>query len=68
MVGRRLITEYSDDNANTVKEGTHSLFRQGCHYSAAIPAMTQDLFGPRVHRFGGYVLAQADDVHAFGLK
>jgi hypothetical protein len=25
--------------ANTVKTRTHSLFRQGCHYYAAIPAM-----------------------------
>ena len=54
--------------ANTVKTRTHSLFRQGCHYYAAIPAMKQALLEPLVRRFGEYVLAQSVYVHAFGLK
>ena len=54
--------------ANTVKTRTHSLFRQGCHYYAAIPAMKQDLFDPLVQRFGEYVLREPVYVHAFGLK
>jgi len=54
--------------ANTVKTRTHSLFRQGCHYYAAIPAMKQELLEPLVQRFGEYVLGQAVYVHAFGLK
>jgi hypothetical protein len=54
--------------ANTVKTRTHSLFRQGCHYYAAIPAMKQALLEPLVQRFGEYVLAHAVYVQAFGLK
>lgn len=54
--------------ANTVKTRTHSLFRQGCHYYASIPAMKQELLEPLVRRFGEYVLAQPIYVHAFGLK
>jgi hypothetical protein len=54
--------------ANTVKKRTHSLFRQGCHYYAAIPAMKQELLDPLVQRFGEYVLGQSVCVHAFGLK
>ena len=33
--------------ANTSKKRTHSLFRQGCHYYASIPAMKQELLDPR---------------------
>lgn len=54
--------------ANTVKTRTHSLFRQGCHYYAAIPAMRQALLEPLVQRFGEYVLAQPVYVQAFALK
>jgi Transposase DDE domain len=54
--------------ANTVKTRTHSLFRQGCHYYAAIPAMKQALLDPLVQRFGEYVLGPSVYVHAFGLK
>ena len=54
--------------ANTVKTRTHSLFRQGCHYYASIPAMKQALLEPLVQRFGEYVLAQPVYVHAFGLN
>ena len=54
--------------ANTVKTRTHSLFRQDCHYYAAIPAMKQELLEPLVQRFGEFVLGQSVYVHAFGLK
>lgn len=54
--------------ANTVKKRTHSLFRQGCHYYAAIPNMKRELLDPLVQRFGEYVLREPVYVHAFGLK
>jgi len=53
--------------ANTVKRRTHSLFRQGCHYYAAIPAMKQEQLEPLVQRFGEYVLQEPVYVHAFSL-
>jgi hypothetical protein len=54
--------------ANTVKTRTHSLFRQGCHYYAAIPAMKQELLDPLVQRFSEYLLREPVYVHAFGLS
>ena len=54
--------------ANTVKTRTHSLFRQGCHYYASIPAMKQNLLAPLVQRFGEYVLRKPVYVHAFSLE
>ena len=54
--------------ANTVKTRTHSLFRQGCHYYASIPAMKQNLLAPLVQRFGEYVLREPVYVHAFSLQ
>ena len=54
--------------ANTVKTRTHSLFRQGCHYYASIPAMKQELLDPLVQRFGEYVLREPGYVHAFSLE
>ena len=54
--------------ANTVKTRTHSLFRQGCHYYASIPAMKPHLLEPLVQRFGEYVLREPVYVHAFSLK
>ena len=54
--------------ANTAKKRTHSLFRQGCQYYAAIPAMKQDRLEALVQRFGEYLLEQPLFVHAFGLK
>ncbi len=54
--------------ANTVKTRTHSLFRQGCQYYAAIPHMKQERLEPLVQRFGEYVLCEPVYVHAFGLK
>jgi hypothetical protein len=54
--------------ANTSKKRTHSLFRQGCHYYASIPAMKPEQLEPLVQRFGEYVLREPVYVHAFGLK
>jgi hypothetical protein len=54
--------------ANTSKKRTHSLFRQGCHYYASIPAMKPEPLEPLVQRFGEYVLREPVYVHAFGLK
>jgi len=54
--------------ANTAKKRTHSLFRQGCHYYAAIPNMKREILDPLVQRFGEYVLREPVYVHAFGLK
>ena len=53
--------------ANTSKKRTHSLFRQGCHYYASIPAMKQEQLEPLMQRFGEYVLREPTYVHAFGL-
>ena len=53
--------------ANTSKKRTHSLFRQGCHYYASIPAMKQAELEPLMQRFGEYVLREPTYVHAFGL-
>jgi hypothetical protein len=54
--------------ANTVKTRTHSLFRQGCHDDASIPAMKQNLLDPLVQRFGEFVLREPVYVHAFSLE
>jgi hypothetical protein len=54
--------------ANTSKKRTHSLFRQGCHYYASIPAMKQEQLEPLVQRFGEYVLREPVYTHAYGLK
>lgn len=54
--------------ANTSKKRTHSLFRQGCHYYASIPAMKQEQLEPLVQRLGEYVLRESVYVHALGLK
>jgi len=54
--------------ANTVKKRTHSLFRQGCHYYAAIPNMNVTLLEPLVQRFGEYILAAPVYVRSFGLE
>jgi len=54
--------------ANTAKKRTHSLFRQGCHYYAAIPNMKREILEPLVQKFGEYVLREPIYVHAFGLK
>jgi hypothetical protein len=54
--------------ANTVKKRTHSLFRQGCHYYAALPTMKPQQLEPLVQRFGEYLLREPVYVLAFGLK
>jgi hypothetical protein len=54
--------------ANTVKTRTHSLFRQGCHYYAAIPTMKPERLRPLVERFAEFILSQAVYVSAFGLS
>jgi hypothetical protein len=53
--------------ANTVKKRTHSLFRQGCYYYGAIPAMRPERLEPLVQRFGEYILKEPVYVQAFGL-
>lgn len=53
--------------ANTVKKRTHSLFRQGCQYYAALATMPPDRANPLLRRFGEYVLREPVYVQAFGL-
>jgi len=54
--------------ANTVKTRTHSLFRQGCHYYAAIPTMPPERLRSLVERFAEYVLRQPVYVRTFELN
>ena len=54
--------------ANTVKKRTHSLFRQGCHYYAAIPTMTREILDPLIQRFGEYLLREPVYVRSFGFQ
>lgn len=53
--------------ANTVKKRTHSLFRQGCMYYAALPMMPSTRANPLLHRFGELVLQEPVYVQAFGV-
>lgn len=53
--------------ANTVKKRTHSLFRQGCMYYAALPMMPGTRANPLLHRFGELVLQEPVYVHAFSV-
>ncbi|MGH7428553.1 MAG: IS4 family transposase [Candidatus Methylomirabilaceae bacterium] len=53
--------------ANTVKKRTHSLFRQGCMYYAALPMMPSTRANPLLHRFGALVLQEPVYVQAFGV-
>jgi hypothetical protein len=53
--------------ANTVKKRTHSLFRQGCHYYAALPNMPPARAHPLLARFGEFLLREPVYVQAFGL-
>jgi hypothetical protein len=53
--------------ANTVKKRTHSLFRQGCAYYAALPMMPPVRALPLLRRFGELVLQEPMYVHAFDL-
>lgn len=52
--------------ANTVKKRTHSLFRQGCMYYAALPMMPVTRANPLLHRFGELILQEPVYVQAFG--
>lgn len=54
--------------ANTVKTRTHSLFRQGCSYYAAIPAMKDDRLALRIQSFAEYLRREPIYVLSFGLK
>jgi hypothetical protein len=54
--------------ANTVKTRTHSLFRQGGYYYAAIPAMPHDRLEPLIQRFAEYILREPVYVLSFDLK
>jgi hypothetical protein len=54
--------------ANTLKTRTHSLFCQGCHYYASIPAMKPEHQEPLVQRFGECVLREPVFVHASRAK
>jgi hypothetical protein len=52
---------------NTVKKRTHSLFRQGCHYYAALPNMPLARATPLLQRFGELILHEPVYAQAFGL-
>jgi hypothetical protein len=53
--------------ANTVRKRTHSLFRQGCAYYAALPMMPTARANPLLQRFGELILQEPVYVQAFGL-
>ena len=53
--------------ASTVKKRTHSLFRQGCMYYAALPMMPVARANPLLHRFGELLLQEPVYVQAFGV-
>jgi hypothetical protein len=53
--------------ANTVKKRTHSLFRQGCMYYAALPMMPSTRANPLLHRFGELILQEPVYMQAFGV-
>jgi hypothetical protein len=53
--------------ANTVKRRTHSLFRQGCYWYAAIPAMREDRFELLMNAFAKMVSAHTALTQIFGV-
>jgi hypothetical protein len=53
--------------ANTVKKRTHSLFRQGCMYYAALPMMPSTRANPLLHRFGELILQEPVYVQALSV-
>ena len=53
--------------ANTVKRRTHSLFRQGCFWYSAIPAMREDRFELLMNAYGKLVADQPAIVEVFGV-
>jgi len=52
--------------ANTVKHRTHSLFRQGCYWYGAIPAMPRDRLVQLMRAFGALVAEQPVFTTVFG--
>ncbi len=54
--------------ANTVKTRTHSLFRQGWYYYAAIPTMKQERLEPLIQRVAEYLLREPIHFLSFRLK
>jgi len=53
--------------ANTVKRRTHSLFRQGCYWYAAIPMMREDRLELLMDAFGKMVAEHAAITAVFGV-
>lgn len=53
--------------ANTAKNRTYSLFRQGCFYYQALPMMPEDQLRPLVELFGQLVREQPVFREAFGV-
>jgi hypothetical protein len=53
--------------ANTVKRRTHSLFRQGCYWYAAIPNMHEERLRQLMRAFGRMITAHAAITKVFGV-
>lgn len=53
--------------ANTAKQRTHSLFRQGCMHYDLIPNMPEERFRPLMRRFGEMLLEHRAFSQVFGL-
>lgn len=53
---------------NTVKTRTHSLYRQGCYYYGALPAMKQPLFESLILRFAELLAQARIHLWAFALN
>lgn len=54
--------------ANTVKQRTHSLFRQGCMHYELIPTMPEERLRPLMQRFGELLLVHRIFSEAFGIE
>jgi len=53
--------------ANTVKQRTHSLFRQGCMHYELIPNMPEERLRPLLRRFGEMLLEHRTFSETFGV-
>lgn len=53
--------------ANTTKQRTHSLFRQGCMHYELIPTMPTERLRPLMQRFGEMLLAHRTFSEVFGV-
>ena len=53
--------------ANTAKQRTHSLFRQGCMHYDLIPNMPEERLRPLMRRFGEMLLEHRAFSQVFGL-